>query len=126
MLPNAPSSYIVLSDFDEQTTDDLDVDFSPYEEPGSGDKDIKDFLKIRQEARWGGFLKMYFVIWETFIKMYLEDIVVKEKDHPKANAFYFKSIFLCIDLNVLWAWEARMFIIWFNWWKIDQYDKIII
>ncbi|KAI8759269.1 G patch domain-containing protein 3 [Biomphalaria glabrata] len=39
-------------DFDEQTTDDLDVDFSAYEEPGTGDKDIKDFLKIRQEARF--------------------------------------------------------------------------
>ncbi|KAH9515528.1 G patch domain-containing protein 3 [Bulinus truncatus] len=39
-------------DFDEQTTDDLDVDFSAYEEPGSGDKDIRDFLKIRQETRF--------------------------------------------------------------------------
>ncbi|XP_035827157.1 G patch domain-containing protein 3 isoform X2 [Aplysia californica] len=39
-------------DFDEQTTDDLDVDFSAYEEQGAGDKDIKDFLKIRQETRF--------------------------------------------------------------------------
>ncbi|CAL1532300.1 unnamed protein product [Lymnaea stagnalis] len=39
-------------DFDEQTTDDLDVDFSAYEEPGSGDKDIKDFIKIQQETRF--------------------------------------------------------------------------
>ncbi|RUS73382.1 hypothetical protein EGW08_018860, partial [Elysia chlorotica] len=39
-------------DFDEQTTDDLDVDFSAYEEAGAGDKDIKDFLKIRQEERF--------------------------------------------------------------------------
>ncbi|CAG5124801.1 unnamed protein product [Candidula unifasciata] len=39
-------------DFDEQTTDDLDVDFSVYEGEGAGDKDIQDFLKIRQEKRF--------------------------------------------------------------------------
>ena len=44
--------HCILTDFDEQTTDDLDVDFSAYEEPGAGDKDIKDFLKIRQEQRY--------------------------------------------------------------------------
>ncbi|GFS16594.1 G patch domain containing 3 [Elysia marginata] len=38
--------------FDEQTTDDLDVDFSVYEEAGAGDKDIKDFLKMRQSERF--------------------------------------------------------------------------
>ncbi|XP_071993127.1 G patch domain-containing protein 3 [Engystomops pustulosus] len=36
-------------DFDEQTADDWDVDMSEYYEPGSGDKDAKDFLKMRQE-----------------------------------------------------------------------------
>ncbi|BFZ19631.1 hypothetical protein BsWGS_22670 [Bradybaena similaris] len=39
-------------DFDEQTTDDLDVDFSVYEGEGPGDKDIQDFLKVRQEKRF--------------------------------------------------------------------------
>ena len=38
-------------DFDEQTADDLDVDMSAYYEDGAGDKDIKDFLLIRQEQR---------------------------------------------------------------------------
>lgn len=49
LLPFNENLY--LTDFDEQTTDDLDVDFSAYEELGTGDKDIKDFLKIRQEER---------------------------------------------------------------------------
>ncbi|KAM3936456.1 G patch domain-containing protein 3 [Leptodactylus fuscus] len=38
-------------DFDEQTADDWDVDMSEYYEPGSGDKDAKDLLKIRLERR---------------------------------------------------------------------------
>ena len=46
------SPSFLLQDFDEQTTDDLDVDFSAYEEAGAGDKDIKDFLRIRQEERF--------------------------------------------------------------------------
>nr|DBA33748.1 TPA: hypothetical protein GDO54_001387 [Pyxicephalus adspersus] len=38
-------------DFDEQTADDWDVDMSEYYEPGSGDKDAKDYLKMRLESR---------------------------------------------------------------------------
>ncbi|KAK7100965.1 G patch domain-containing protein 3-like [Littorina saxatilis] len=38
-------------DFDEQTTDDLNVDMSAYYEDGAGDKDIRDFLTIRTEQR---------------------------------------------------------------------------
>ncbi|KAK7488497.1 hypothetical protein BaRGS_00020282 [Batillaria attramentaria] len=38
-------------DFDEQTADDLDVDMSAYYETGAGDKDIRDFVTIRQEQR---------------------------------------------------------------------------
>ncbi|WAR02872.1 GPTC3-like protein [Mya arenaria] len=38
-------------DFDEQTTDDWDVDMSGYYEPGAGDKDARDFLAMRQEKR---------------------------------------------------------------------------
>lgn len=38
-------------DFDEQTADDWDVDMSEYYEPGTGDKDAKDFLKMRLETR---------------------------------------------------------------------------
>ena len=73
-----------ISDFDEQTTDDLDVDFSAYEEPGAGDKDIKDFLKIRQEQRWGlgsyqekyfGFLKIvYFFMTISRLNQWVSQI----------------------------------------------------
>lgn len=38
-------------DFDEQTTDDLNVDMSAYYEDGAGDPDIRDFVTIRQEQR---------------------------------------------------------------------------
>ncbi|XP_060064914.1 G patch domain-containing protein 3-like [Ylistrum balloti] len=38
-------------DFDEQTTDDLDVDMSVYYEEGVGDKDARDYLTMRQETR---------------------------------------------------------------------------
>ncbi|KAM9319540.1 G patch domain-containing protein 3 [Gastrophryne carolinensis] len=38
-------------DFDEQTSDDWDIDMSEYYEPGAGDKDAKDYLKIRLETR---------------------------------------------------------------------------
>lgn len=38
-------------DFDEQTADDWDVDMSEYYEPGAGDKDAKDYLKMRLECR---------------------------------------------------------------------------
>ncbi|XP_069828704.1 G patch domain-containing protein 3 [Dendropsophus ebraccatus] len=38
-------------DFDEQTADDWDVDMSEYYEPGTGDKDAKDLLKMRLETR---------------------------------------------------------------------------
>ncbi|KAG9493090.1 G patch domain-containing protein 3 [Eleutherodactylus coqui] len=38
-------------DFDEQTADDWDVDMSEYYDPGTGDKDAKDFLKMRLETR---------------------------------------------------------------------------
>ncbi|KAM5179866.1 LOW QUALITY PROTEIN: G patch domain-containing protein 3 [Mantella aurantiaca] len=38
-------------DFDEQTADDWDVDMSEYYEPGAGDKDAKDYLKMRLESR---------------------------------------------------------------------------
>lgn len=38
-------------DFDEQTTDDWDVDMSAYYEEGAGDKDIRDFITMRQEQR---------------------------------------------------------------------------
>ncbi|XP_075051886.1 LOW QUALITY PROTEIN: G patch domain-containing protein 3 [Mixophyes fleayi] len=38
-------------DFDEQTADDWDVDMSGYYESGAGDKDAKDFLKMRLETR---------------------------------------------------------------------------
>lgn len=38
-------------DFDEQTADDWDVDMSEYYEPGTGDKDAKDFVKMRLETR---------------------------------------------------------------------------
>ncbi|XP_075709562.1 G patch domain-containing protein 3 [Rhinoderma darwinii] len=38
-------------DFDEQTADDWDVDMSEYYEPGTGDKDARDFLKMRLETR---------------------------------------------------------------------------
>ncbi|XP_068125337.1 G patch domain-containing protein 3 [Hyperolius riggenbachi] len=37
-------------DFDEETADDWDVDMSEYYEPGSGDKDAKDYLKMRLET----------------------------------------------------------------------------
>lgn len=42
----------MFSDFDEQTTDDWDVDMSAYYEPGAGDKDIKDFIAIRHETQY--------------------------------------------------------------------------
>lgn len=38
-------------DFDEQTTDDLDVDMSAYYDEGAGDKDTKDYITMRQEQR---------------------------------------------------------------------------
>ncbi|XP_069136117.1 G patch domain-containing protein 3-like [Argopecten irradians] len=38
-------------DFDEQTTDDLDVDMSIYYEEGVGDKDARDYVTMRQETR---------------------------------------------------------------------------
>ncbi|XP_063810776.1 G patch domain-containing protein 3 [Pseudophryne corroboree] len=38
-------------DFDEQTADDWDVDMSGYYEHGAGDKDAKDYLKMRLETR---------------------------------------------------------------------------
>ncbi|XP_052247176.1 G patch domain-containing protein 3-like [Dreissena polymorpha] len=38
-------------DFDEQTADDWDVDMSAYYEEGAGDKDARDFLKLRQDKR---------------------------------------------------------------------------
>ncbi|OWF42234.1 G patch domain-containing protein 3 [Mizuhopecten yessoensis] len=38
-------------DFDEQTTDDLDVDMSIYYEKGAGDKDARDYVTMRQETR---------------------------------------------------------------------------
>ncbi|XP_053562965.1 G patch domain-containing protein 3 [Bombina bombina] len=38
-------------DFDEQTADDWDVDMSGYYEEGAGDKDAKDYLKMRLEKR---------------------------------------------------------------------------
>ena len=40
-----------ISDFDEQTADDWDVDMSGYYEEGAGDKDARDYLTIRQEKR---------------------------------------------------------------------------
>mgnify|MGYP000411578825 CR=1 FL=1 len=42
---------ILVSDFDEQTVDDYDVDMSGYYEEGAGDKDAQDYLTIRQEKR---------------------------------------------------------------------------
>lgn len=41
-------------DFDEQTTDDWDVDMSEYQESGSGDKDARDFIRMRAENRLRG------------------------------------------------------------------------
>ncbi|XP_067933820.1 G patch domain-containing protein 3-like [Watersipora subatra] len=41
-------------DFDEQTTDDWDVDMSEYYEPGTGDKDAQDYIKMRAEDRLRG------------------------------------------------------------------------
>ncbi|XP_062583065.1 G patch domain-containing protein 3-like [Saccostrea cucullata] len=38
-------------DFDEQTTDDWDVDMSVYYEDGAGDKDARDHVTMRQEKR---------------------------------------------------------------------------
>lgn len=38
-------------DFDEQTTDDWDVDMSVYYEKGAGDKDARDHVTMRQENR---------------------------------------------------------------------------
>nr|XP_022337295.1 G patch domain-containing protein 3-like [Crassostrea virginica] len=38
-------------DFDEQTTDDWDVDMSVYYEEGAGDKDARDHVTMRQEKR---------------------------------------------------------------------------
>ncbi|KAM4702377.1 G patch domain-containing protein 3 [Discoglossus pictus] len=38
-------------DFDEQTADDWDVDMSGYYETGAGDKDARDYLKMRLEGR---------------------------------------------------------------------------
>ncbi|XP_053310457.1 G patch domain-containing protein 3 [Spea bombifrons] len=38
-------------DFDEQTADDWDVDMSGYYEDGAGDKDARDYLKMRLETR---------------------------------------------------------------------------
>ncbi|KAM4794968.1 G patch domain-containing protein 3-like isoform 1-T2 [Rhinophrynus dorsalis] len=38
-------------DFDEQTSDDWDVDMSGYYEEGAGDKDARDYLKMRLEDR---------------------------------------------------------------------------
>ena len=40
-----------LSDFDEQTADDWDVDMSVYYEEGAGDKDARDYVTMRQEKR---------------------------------------------------------------------------
>ena len=38
-------------DFDEQTTDDWEVDMSEYYEAGTGDKDARDYIKMRKEQR---------------------------------------------------------------------------
>ncbi|CAE1312660.1 G patch domain-containing protein 3 [Acanthosepion pharaonis] len=38
-------------DFDEQTADDWDVDMSGYYEPGSGDMDGRDLIRIRRDQR---------------------------------------------------------------------------
>lgn len=38
-------------DFDEQTTDDWDVDMSEYTQAGSGDMDARDFIQMRKEDR---------------------------------------------------------------------------
>lgn len=44
----------VDADFDEQTADDWDVDMSEYYEPGTGDKDAKDYIRMRAEDRLRG------------------------------------------------------------------------
>lgn len=44
-----------LTDFDEQTSDDWDVDMSVYYEPNGGDKDARDSVLMRREKRrWQG------------------------------------------------------------------------
>ena len=40
----------MLTDFDERTADDWDVDMSVYYESGAGDKDARDFVAMREEA----------------------------------------------------------------------------
>ncbi|EFX62321.1 hypothetical protein DAPPUDRAFT_337114 [Daphnia pulex] len=39
-------------DFDEQTTDDWDVDYSVYSEENGGDKDARDCLDMRRSTMW--------------------------------------------------------------------------
>lgn len=39
-------------DFDEQTADDWDVDFSVYHEEGGGDKDARDAVEMRKSEMW--------------------------------------------------------------------------
>ncbi|XP_059164402.1 G patch domain-containing protein 3-like [Physella acuta] len=84
-------------DFDEQTTDDLDVDFSAYEEPGSGDMDIKDFLKIRQEERFRNGIDntdMFSIGIGHRLPKQHNSAVFKNKTQPKIGAFecYSKGI----------------------------------
>ena len=44
-----------LTDFDERTSDDWDVDMSAFFDPEDGDQDAQDFLQIRREKRrWKG------------------------------------------------------------------------
>jgi len=40
-----------MIDFDEQTTDDWDVDMSVYYDPYGGDKDARDMVKMRRDTR---------------------------------------------------------------------------
>ncbi|KAI9565010.1 hypothetical protein GHT06_008752 [Daphnia sinensis] len=39
-------------DFDEQTTDDWDVDYSVYHEENGGDKDARDCVEMRRSTMW--------------------------------------------------------------------------
>jgi hypothetical protein len=41
----------MISDFDEQTADDLDVDMSVYYEATGGDRDARDFVILQRDKR---------------------------------------------------------------------------
>lgn len=46
-----PDLLFIIVDEEEKDVDDWDIDMSEYYEPGSGDKDARDFVQMRREMR---------------------------------------------------------------------------